>query len=180
MRSVCVWLLAMVAGVPLLCAPVEAGPPVQLQTSNSPRRSSWEGLAIVVNQKNPVANVRMGQLRDIMMAQRQWWSNHRRIRLVAMPRGSVERQTVLRAVYQMTDHQVDTYFLAGVFRGDIDTSPSTLRGPADVRRFVSATPGALGYIRASDVDNTVKVVRIDGLLPGDDGYPLRLRQRTAQ
>jgi len=42
---------------------------------------------------------------------------------------------------------------------------------------VGATPGAVGYLRASDVDNSVKVVRVNGLLPEDDGYPLRLRAR---
>jgi hypothetical protein len=42
---------------------------------------------------------------------------------------------------------------------------------------VVSTPGALGYLRLSDVDDSVKIVRVNGLLPEDDGYPLRLRVR---
>jgi hypothetical protein len=42
---------------------------------------------------------------------------------------------------------------------------------------VGTTPGAVGYLRASDVDDSVKVVRVNGLLPDDDGYPMRLRAR---
>jgi hypothetical protein len=35
----------------------------------------------------------------------------------------------------------------------------------------------MGYLRASDVDDSVKVVRVNGLLPEEDGYPLRVRAR---
>jgi hypothetical protein len=47
------------------------------------------------------------------------------------------------------------------------------------KKFVVSTPST-GYLRASDVDGSVKVVRVNGLLPGDDGYPLRLRARLTK
>jgi hypothetical protein len=43
-----------------------------------------------------------------------------------------------------------------------------------VLRFVFNVPGAIGYARASEVDSTVKVLRVDGLLPGEDGYGLEV------
>ena len=36
-------------------------------------------------------------------------------------------------------------------------------------------PGAIGYLRIGDVDPTVKVLRIDELLPEDKGYKLRVQ-----
>jgi hypothetical protein len=39
-------------------------------------------------------------------------------------------------------------------------------------------PGAIGYLRISDVDPTVKVVRIDELLPEDKGYKLHVPTET--
>jgi hypothetical protein len=44
-----------------------------------------------------------------------------------------------------------------------------------VRKFIFNVPGAIGYLRRSDVDATVKIVRIDGLEPEDKGYKLRVQ-----
>jgi hypothetical protein len=77
----------------------------------------------------------------------------------------------------MDDATLDKYFLYQVFKGETSTSPTTLQTPADVKKFVVSTPGAMGYLRASDVDDSVKVVRVNGLLPEEDGYPLRVRAR---
>jgi hypothetical protein len=39
--------------------------------------------------------------------------------------------------------------------------------------LVVAIPGSISFIRANEVMGDVKVVRIDGALPSDDGYPLK-------
>ena len=41
------------------------------------------------------------------------------------------------------------------------------------RQLVAALPGAVGFIAASDVAADMKVLRINGKLPGDPDYPLR-------
>ena len=53
--------------------------------------------------------------------------------------------------------------------------PKTLSTPVGVRKFIFNVPGAIGFLRASDVDATVKVLRIDELLPEDRGYKLRVQ-----
>ncbi|MGC2194830.1 MAG: hypothetical protein WA628_09145 [Terriglobales bacterium] len=150
--------------------------PVQLHPSIA-RRTHWEGLAIVVNRNNPTASLSLPQLRALFLGEKKWWSNHRRVALSTMPRGTPERKTVLRVIYKMQDRELDKYVLYQAFKGEAATTPATLKTPADVKKFVEDTPGAVGYLRASDVDDSVKVVRVNGLLPGDDGYPLRLRTR---
>jgi ABC-type phosphate transport system substrate-binding protein len=149
---------------------------VQPVVSTAPR-PAWEGLAIVVNPKNPIANLTLAQLRSIFLGERKWWTHHRRVLVSTMRRGTPERETVLRVLYRMDDRELDKYFLYQVFKGEASSSTAILRTPADVRKFVGTTPGAVGYLRASDVDDSVKVMRVDGLLPGDDGYPMRLRTR---
>lgn len=174
-----VLLFMMAVGAPLHEALSET---YSLQTPRSATAptTSWEGLAIVVNPKNPVSNVTFWQLREIFSGERRWWSNHRRVRLVALPRGAAERQTVLRTLYRMNDNDLDKFFFFGVYRGEFTTSPTTLASPGEVKKFVASTPGAIGYLRASDVGTSLKVVRINGLLPEDDGYPLRLHTRWAK
>jgi hypothetical protein len=44
-----------------------------------------------------------------------------------------------------------------------------------VRKFIFNVPGAIGFLRVSDVDATVKVVRVDELLPEDKGYKLHVQ-----
>ena len=47
-----------------------------------------------------------------------------------------------------------------------------------MRKFVFNVPGAIGYLRPGDVDDSVKVLRIDGHLPGDAEYPLKIAERS--
>lgn len=177
MKVAGVVFLALALGVPLECPSRATIPSVQTAPA---ARGSWEGLAIIVNSQNPVCNLTLWQLRQIFLGERQWWGNGRRVVLGAFPSGSAERQTVLRIVYDMNDRDFDKYFLWGMFRGELVTSPTILRTPKDVRRFVAKTRGAVAYLRASDLDNSVKVVRINNLRPEDDGYPLRLRVRDSK
>ena len=173
-------LLVMAVGMALDVASSQIASPQQPHPSTAPRTSSWEGLAIVVSKRNPIDNVAFWQLREIFSEEKKWWSSRRRVTLVAMPRGSAERQTMLQVVYRMNDRDLDKYFFWRDYQGDFSTYPTTLATPGEVRKFVSNTPGAIAYLRASDVDNSVKVVRVNGLLPGDDGYPLRLQARLAK
>jgi hypothetical protein len=169
-----VFLLVLALGLPVDCPSRATARSVE---TASPSRGSWEGLAIIVNHKNPVGTLTLRQLREIFLGERQRWPGGRRVVLCALPAGTAERQTVLRVVYAMNDKDFDKYFLWGMFRGEFVTSPTILRTPKDVRRFVASTPGAVAYLRASDLDTSVKVLRIDNLRPEDDGYPLRLRVR---
>ena len=143
-------------------------------------RIPYEGLAIVVNQDNPTTDITLSQLRAMFLGERKWWSNRHRAVLAGMRRNTPEWQAVRRVIYKMDRRELDHYYLYQSFKGESPSLPTTMPAPADVKKFVVSTPGALGYLRASDVDGSVKVVRVNGLLPGDDGYPLRLRARPTR
>ena len=63
---------------------------------------------------------------------------------------------------------------ASAITGEILVSPKILATSTGVRRFIFNVPGAIGYLRVSDVDASVKVLRIDSLLPEDKGYKLHV------
>jgi hypothetical protein len=79
----------------------------------------------------------------------------------------------------MNEDQLKTHFLHGLFTGEILVSPKILSTPTGVRKFIFNVPGAIGYLRASDVDDSVKVVRIDELLPSDKAYKLHVQSEAA-
>lgn len=144
------------------------------ERSPSVRGSARQSLAIVVNRSNPVDNLSFPELRRIFMGERGHWQNGRRIAVLMMEHGSPERETVLRDVYHMTEARYIDHFLRGLFAEDVTIVPKTLDSPVRVRKFIVQAPGAIGYLRASDTDESVKVLRIDGLLPSDKDYRLQI------
>jgi ABC-type phosphate transport system substrate-binding protein len=135
-------------------------------------------LAIIVNKSNPVDNLPFDELRKIFLGQRSRWANGHRIAVVMLERGQPERQTILREVYRMSENDYNRHLLKGLFTGDVFVAPKTLSSPLVLRKFVFNAPGAIGYLRAADVDSSVKVVRVDGLLPADSEYRLQIDARA--
>ncbi len=151
------------------------------QGSPSPvaaRTTRSEALAIIVNRSNPIDNLSFSELRKIFLGERNHWSNGHRIAIVMLDYGQPERRVVLRQVYRMDEKGFEDYVLGTMFRGDVFVAPKTLASPTIVRKFVFNAPGAIGYLRSRDVDDTVKVVRIDGLRPEDKGYRLQIDEPT--
>lgn len=134
-----------------------------------------EPLVIVVNRSNPIDDLSSAELRRIFLGTRSHWANGRRITLVMREPGESERNTILRDVCGMTEDQFKNHFLHGLYTGEILVSPKILASPVGVRKFIFNVPGAIGYVRIGDLDPTVKVVRIDELLPEDKGYKLRVQ-----
>jgi len=171
----------------LILAALTAWPPVHEGRASAPfagevselQGGTTEPLVIVVNRANPVDNLSFSELRIVFLGGRSHWANGRRITLVMRGPGDPERKAVLRDIYGMDEDQLKTHFLRGLFTGEILLSPKVLATPSGVKRFVFNVPGAIGYLRMSDVDGSVKVVRIDNLLPSDRGYRLHSQFQVA-
>jgi ABC-type phosphate transport system substrate-binding protein len=129
-------------------------------------------LAIVVNQANPVDGLTLGELRRIFMFDTQTWPNGRRITVVLRDKGQPERGEAIRRVCDMSEAEYDDHILFQTFRGSIGWGPRSIMSASAMLRFVFNAPGAIGYVPADQVEGT-KVLRIDGLLPSNPGYPLR-------
>ena len=137
-------------------------------------------LAIVVNKENPVESLSLAELRKVFLGERSHWPSGRRITLVMMEPGHPERTTLIRDVCQMNEGDFSRHFLHGVFTGEVFVSPKTLASPLGVRKFIFNVPGAIGYLRASEVDSSVKIIRVDGRLPSDREYGLHLQARARE
>ena len=152
------------------------------QTAPSPPESRLNPdhtLAIVVNRSNPINNLSFSELRKIFLGERNHWSNGHRIAIAMLDYGQPERRAVLRLIYRMDEANYQDFLLRGMFRGDVFVAPKTLASPMILRKFVFNAPGAIGYLRLRDVDQSVKVVRIDALSPQDKGYRLLIDEPLA-
>jgi len=159
----------------ILTAAALIGPTPQSSVKAAPPK---EGLAIIVNRENPVENLSMAELRTVFLGERSHWPNGRRITIVMMEPGQSEREAVVRDICRMSESDLRRRYLQGLLTGEVLVSPKTLSSPVGVRKFVFNVPGAIGYVRPEDLDDSVKVVRIDGRLPSDADYPLKIEERS--
>jgi phosphate transport system substrate-binding protein len=141
----------------------------------SVRAQESEPLAIVVNRNNPLNEISLADLRRVFRGQRSRWSNGRRVTIVMRDRGTREREAILQSLYGVAEEDYRRTYMQAVFSGETADAPKTLTSTNGVLRFVYNVPGAIGYVRARDVDASVKALRIDGHLPGEPGYRLEVR-----
>ena len=129
-------------------------------------------IAIVVHKQSAVENLSLDQFRSIFLADRQFWSDRTRITLLIRAPKSDERSFVLNRIYQMSEAQFRQYWIAKMFRAEVPRGPKIVFSTGMALDLVVAIPGSISFARADDVTDDVRVVRIDGLMPNDDGYPL--------
>ena len=131
-------------------------------------------LAIIVNKSNPNDNLSFPELREYFMVERSNWSSGAgKVRVIMREPGVPEREAVLRLIYDMSEKDFNSYFLGKKFRGEILDEPRQRTSTPDMIKTIANLPGAIGYVRADEVDASVKVIRVDGLTPGDAGYRIK-------
>ena len=129
--------------------------------------------AIIVNAYNPVSNLTLAEAQALFRDERHHWAPGRPVTLVLPTQGNDERAVALRALYDMNELAFARYWTARIYRAQSASAPVQVESSSMVARVVATLPGGIGVVRSAAVPNGVKVVRIDGLLPGDPGYPLR-------
>ncbi len=130
-------------------------------------------IAVIVNRQNATDEVSFKELVEIFKQERQYWEGGQKIQLIMQEAGNPEKEAVLRHVYKMKrDEELKQFWLAKLFKGEISTFPRTLASNESMKAFVSRVPAAIGFIDASVVDESVKVLRIEGKLPGEERYAL--------
>jgi len=135
--------------------------------------SASNAIAIVVHEDLPVDNLSLDDLRSIFLADQQFWPDRTRITLLVRAAQSEERTFVLNRIYEMSEAQFRQYWIAKMFRAEVPRGPKIVLSAGMALDLVVAIPGSISFTRADTVTDNVKVVRVDGLLPGDPGYPLR-------
>jgi len=130
-------------------------------------------IAIVVHKDTDVENLSLVELRNIFMANQQFWSNRKRIVLLVRAPKSEERDFILNTIYQMDEAQFRQYWIAKMFRAEVPRGPKIVFSTDMMLELVIAIPGSISFVSADEVTDDVRVVRVDGKLPSDPDYPLR-------
>ena len=129
-------------------------------------------VAIVVHPSTPVRNLTLDQLRRVFLAEQQYWPDGTRITLLVRAPQAPERAVVLARVYRMDEEQYRQYWVGKMFRAEVASGPQIVFDAHMAQELVSEIRGAITFVPASDVTANARVLRIDGKLPGEAGYPL--------
>ena len=124
-------------------------------------------LAVVVHKTNTVENVSQAQLCKLLLGQASWSSG--KSASVLLQASGPEREVVLRTVCSMSSIDFMQHFIKSG-----GTAPKSLSSSAAIRQLLITLPGAIGFLPAAEVTDAVRVVKLDGMAPGDSGYKLHL------
>jgi len=125
-------------------------------------------LAVIVNKSNPVNDLSLADFRRILLGERTTWRGTRRILLMLPTVGSPERQTALRLI-SMDESNYKQYWQD---KASSENAAPTASANGFAVNVVADTEDAIAVVPLADVKGSVKLLRIDGALPGDSGYPI--------
>ena len=124
-------------------------------------------LAVIADTANPTTNLTTAELVKIVNVRTQTWPDGRAIKLIVRDPSCADMQLVVHRLLAMTPEQAQAFVQA--HRGAI-----VLAGSDDaVVKFVSTNRGAIGIVDLYSLTKDVKVLKIDGKLPVEQGYVLR-------
>lgn len=145
----------------------------RLPAQQKPKGSGGPDVAVIVNPLNPVDNISSAELRRIFSGEKQSWSGGLHVSLFVRAPEARERDVLLERVLHMTDSEYKAYWVKKVYSGDVQREPLALFSNGMELEAIRAERGGIALISIQDIHQGVKVLKVDGHLPGTPGYPLK-------
>jgi len=129
-------------------------------------------VAIVVNKANSIDTLSAKQLKLIFSGEQAHWGDGQKIQTLATSPMEPEHKVAIQFLFGMSEADYQKYAIHATFVGNAQQVPRDSGSSQGVLKFVGLIPGAIGFVSADSVNPSVKIVKIDGMAPGDPGYPL--------
>jgi ABC-type phosphate transport system substrate-binding protein len=140
--------------------------------TSSPAAQAGSDVAVVVHPDVPVDNLTVSELRRVVLGDREFWPAGVRITLLIRAPVAHERDVVLKNLCEMSEAQFRQHWIGKVFRADTALAPKIVYSSEMAVELVQRFPGAIAFVDASLVGRGLKVVKIEGRVPGEKGYVL--------
>jgi ABC-type phosphate transport system substrate-binding protein len=118
-------------------------------------------MQVITNSSNNIEALTKKQLNALLMGETTRWQNKQKVVLAIMKSNTPTGKIVAENILSISAKDIDKHYLTMVFQGKI-SAPKSFNSETELRAFVAATPGALGIIGKSNVDETTKVIKVDG------------------
>ena len=124
-------------------------------------RSQNEMLTVISNNKGAPAELKMSDLKSILLGERQRWRNGNKISIALMKTSTPAGTYTCKKVYDMSGDELKKFWLAQVFQGKAD-APAFFNTISELETFVAENPGAIGIIDQPPASADTHIVLIDG------------------
>jgi ABC-type phosphate transport system substrate-binding protein len=124
-------------------------------------------LAVITDTANATTNLTAAELTSLFTTHTHTWTDGKAVTVVVRDPSSTDMELVLRKVFNMNVAQARAFVQAH--------KPAVVVADSDdaVLRFVAANRGAIGIVDLYSLTKDVKVIKVDGKLPVEQGYLLR-------
>ncbi len=138
--------------------------------SAAPLFSAMKNWAVVTASGNKLRDVPLSDLSKLCKGAQKLWTDGKPFTLVIHDPDSPDMRYAIQKLFGGEASELKPVF-AKINEGRkviriVDTDQELLR-------TVEATPGAVGLVDVYSINSSVKVLRVDGKLPFDPGYPLK-------
>lgn len=139
--------------------------------NSAPARARGDVLVVVASKDGSIEDISLAELRQLYLGWKL--SSVDGSRILPLNRGNktAERTAFDQSVLNMSPDKAARYWIDRRIRGE-SGSPKSVDPAPLVQKVVAKLPGAIAYVRESQLTSLVRVVRVEGKLPSDSGYPI--------
>jgi len=133
--------------------------------------------AVVEHRSNPVRELRFSELRAYFTGTATQWPDGSKVVLVERDPRSPAFQFLIDRLVKMSPRDYRRGLMNIEYRGETPVTLKILNTEGAACKFVFNVPGAIALIETDSLATAecsgVQLVRIDGKLPGEEGYRLK-------
>jgi ABC-type phosphate transport system substrate-binding protein len=153
--------------------PPQAGEAAFASLAQQNQTGATTDIAVVVNPVNPVDSISSIELRKIFAGEKQSWSDSLAVFLMVRAPQARERDVLLNQVLKMNEPEYKQYWVKKIQSGEVQREPLAVQSNGMQLEAIRAEKGGIALINMADVREGVKVLKVDGHLPGSEGYVLK-------
>lgn len=140
-------------------------------------QSASAQVAVVVNKANPVRDISLQRVQDIYLGNTVAWTDHLRIFPVTLKSREEVTKTFFLKALNKKPNDMRRIWIRLMLSGDV-SPPKVVGLTSDVLDYVASNEGAIGFVDMTHLDDrvheAVQVISIEGNLPSQAGYLLRV------
>jgi hypothetical protein len=129
-----------------------------------------KNMAVVIAAGSKLSGVPLADLAKLCKGAQKSWPDGKNFTLVIKNPESPEMRVAVQKLFGDASGDIKAAI------AKLNESRLTVRivgSDEDLLRIVESTPGAVGILDVYSINSSVKVLRVDGKLPFDTGYPLK-------
>lgn len=128
-------------------------------------------VVVVVNKNNPASNIALADLKKQYLGKVETWENGKKVTLVQKKSSAESTVLFYKTVVGKTPKKMKSYWMKKMLGGGA-IGPKVLGSDEEVKELVASNDGAIAFIDASNLDDSIKVLTIEGVSHTDENYLL--------